>query len=32
MDAQIFSSSATLLIAAFLLDLAIGDPHWLPHL
>ena len=31
MDAQIFSSSATLLIAAFLLDLAIGDPHWLPH-
>lgn len=31
MDAQIFSSSATLLIAAFLLDLAIGDPRWLPH-
>jgi adenosylcobinamide-phosphate synthase len=23
--------SAALLIGAFLLDLAIGDPHWLPH-
>ena len=31
MDAQIFSTSPTLLIAAFLLDLTIGDPHWLPH-
>jgi len=27
MDAQIFSSSPMLLIAAFLLDLAIGDPR-----
>jgi adenosylcobinamide-phosphate synthase len=24
-------SSAALLIAAFVLDLAIGDPRWLPH-
>ena len=31
MDAQIFSSSPTLLIAAFLLDLVVGDPLWLPH-
>ncbi|TMA68654.1 MAG: cobalamin biosynthesis protein [Deltaproteobacteria bacterium] len=32
MDSQVFSdSSAALLISAFLLDLAVGDPHWLPH-
>jgi adenosylcobinamide-phosphate synthase len=32
MDCQIFwGSSAALLLAAFLLDLAVGDPRWLPH-
>jgi adenosylcobinamide-phosphate synthase len=32
MDWQVFwSSSAGLLIGAFLLDLAVGDPRWLPH-
>jgi adenosylcobinamide-phosphate synthase len=32
MDSQVFSdSSAALLISAFLLDLAVGDPRWLPH-
>jgi len=32
MDWQVFwSSSAGLLISAFLLDLVIGDPRWLPH-
>ncbi|MPZ78830.1 MAG: cobalamin biosynthesis protein CobD [Deltaproteobacteria bacterium] len=32
MDWQFFlSSSAALLIGAFLLDLAVGDPRWLPH-
>ena len=32
MNPQVFSdSSAALLISAFLLDLAVGDPHWLPH-
>jgi len=32
MDWQsLLNSSAALLIGAFLLDLAIGDPHWLPH-
>jgi len=32
MDWQFFlNSSAALLIGAFLLDLAIGDPRWLPH-
>ncbi len=32
MDWQIFwGSSAALLVAAFLLDLAVGDPRWLPH-
>jgi adenosylcobinamide-phosphate synthase len=32
MDSQVFpDSSAALLISAFLLDLAVGDPHWLPH-
>jgi adenosylcobinamide-phosphate synthase len=32
MDWQVFwSSSAGLLISAFLLDLAVGDPRWLPH-
>jgi adenosylcobinamide-phosphate synthase len=32
MDGQLFwNSSAALLIAAFILDLAIGDPRWLPH-
>jgi adenosylcobinamide-phosphate synthase len=32
MDWQSFlNSSAALLIGAFLLDLAIGDPRWLPH-
>ena len=31
MDSPILSSSAALLIAAFFLDLAIGDPRWLPH-
>ena len=32
MDWQYFlNSSAALLIGAFLLDLAVGDPRWLPH-
>jgi len=32
MDWLIFwGSSAALLVAAFLLDLAVGDPRWLPH-
>jgi adenosylcobinamide-phosphate synthase len=32
MDGQfVLSSSATLLIGAFILDLAVGDPRWLPH-
>jgi adenosylcobinamide-phosphate synthase len=32
MDWQVFlDSSATLLFSAFLLDLAVGDPRWLPH-
>jgi len=32
MDSQVLcSSSAALLISAFLLDLAVGDPRWLPH-
>ena len=31
MDTEILSSAAALLIAAFLLDLAVGDPRWLPH-
>ncbi|MGH7930551.1 MAG: adenosylcobinamide-phosphate synthase CbiB, partial [Candidatus Binatia bacterium] len=32
MDWQsLLSSSAALLIGAFLLDLAVGDPRWLPH-
>jgi adenosylcobinamide-phosphate synthase len=32
MGSQVFwDSSAVLMIAAFLLDLAIGDPHWFPH-
>src|SRR5580765_3468113 len=32
MDSQVFlDSSAALLISAFLLDLAVGDPRWLPH-
>ena len=32
MDWQVFwSSSAGLLISAFLLDLVIGDPRWVPH-
>lgn len=32
MDWQVFwSSSAALLISAFLLDLVIGDPRWVPH-
>jgi len=31
-DWQFFlNSSATLLVSAFLLDLAVGDPRWLPH-
>jgi adenosylcobinamide-phosphate synthase len=32
MDWQAFlNSSASLLLSAFLLDLAVGDPPWLPH-
>jgi len=31
MDMEILSSTAALLVAAFLLDLAVGDPRWLPH-
>jgi adenosylcobinamide-phosphate synthase len=32
MDWQFFlNSSAALLVGAFLLDLAVGDPRWLPH-
>jgi adenosylcobinamide-phosphate synthase len=32
MDWQIFlNSTAALIICAFVLDLAIGDPRWLPH-
>src|SRR6266498_1220225 len=32
MNWQFFlDSSAALLIGAFLLDLAVGDPRWLPH-
>jgi adenosylcobinamide-phosphate synthase len=32
MDWQLFlNSSAALLIGAFLLDLAVGDPRWMPH-
>jgi adenosylcobinamide-phosphate synthase len=32
MDWQVlFNSSVALLIGAFLLDLAVGDPRWLPH-
>lgn len=31
MTTEIFSSTAALLVAAFLLDLAVGDPPWLPH-
>jgi adenosylcobinamide-phosphate synthase len=32
MDWQVFfNSSASLLLSAFLLDLAVGDPPWLPH-
>ena len=32
MDWQVvFNSSVALLIAAFALDLAVGDPRWLPH-
>ena len=32
MDWQaLLSSSASLLLSAFLLDLAVGDPRWLPH-
>jgi adenosylcobinamide-phosphate synthase len=32
MNSQVFwDSSAALLISAFLLDLAVGDPRWLPH-
>lgn len=32
MDGQsLLNSSAALLIGAFLLDLAVGDPRWLPH-
>lgn len=32
MDWQVFfNSSAPLLLSAFLLDLAVGDPRWLPH-
>ncbi len=32
MDWQsLLNSSAALLIGAFLLDLAVGDPRWLPH-
>ena len=26
-----FSLSPVILVLAFLLDLAIGDPRWLPH-
>jgi len=28
---SVLNSSAALLIGAFLLDLAVGDPRWLPH-
>ncbi len=28
---SVLNASAALLVAAFLLDLAIGDPRWLPH-
>ena len=31
MNPEILSSTTALLIAAFLLDLAVGDPPWLPH-
>jgi adenosylcobinamide-phosphate synthase len=32
MNSQVFcGSSAALLIGAFLLDLTVGDPRWLPH-
>ena len=31
MDWQLLNTTAGLLIGAFLLDLAIGDPRWLPH-
>ena len=31
MDWQLLNTPAGLLIGAFLLDLAIGDPRWLPH-
>src|SRR4249920_2678613 len=32
MDWQAFlNSSASLLLSAFLLDLAVGDPRWFPH-
>lgn len=28
---EFLNSSAVLLVSAVLLDLAVGDPHWLPH-
>jgi adenosylcobinamide-phosphate synthase len=31
MNPEILSTTTALLIAAFLLDLAVGDPAWLPH-
>ena len=32
MDWQaLLNSSASLLLSAFLLDLAVGDPRWFPH-
>src|SRR5689334_22987969 len=31
MTTEIFSSTAALLVALFLLDLAVGDPPWMPH-
>jgi adenosylcobinamide-phosphate synthase len=31
MDESLLSSSAALLSSAFILDLAVGDPRWLPH-
>lgn len=31
MATEILSSTAAILVAAFLLDLAVGDPRWLPH-
>jgi len=29
--ASLLNSSASLLLSAFLLDLAVGDPRWFPH-